>query len=107
MEIKIYQFGKRTVLLLLMMVSHHLAAQVPVRGQVLSQEDNLGIPGVNVLIKDTGVGTVTDIYGNYRIEAPETGAVLVFSSIGFQSQEIEVGNQEVINVTLESEVTAL
>lgn len=107
MEIKIYQFGKRTVLLLLMMVSHHLAAQVPVRGQVFSQEDNLGIPGVNVLIKDTGIGTVTDIYGNFRIEAPETGSVLVFSSIGFQSQEVEVGNQEVITVTLESEVTAL
>ena len=107
MKSKIYQIGKWTVLLLFLMVTHHLTAQVSVRGKVISEEDNLGIPGVNVVVKGTHTGTVTDIDGDYQLEVPGIDAVLVFSSIGYQGQEVEIGNQEVINITLEPEMTAL
>ena len=58
------------------------------------------IPGVNVTIKGTTVGNVTDINGRYSIYVPDASAVLMFSFIGYLSQEIEVGNQRNILITL-------
>jgi len=51
------------------------------------------VPGVNVLIKGTLQGTVTDADGRYRIEVPGRDATLVFSSIGFETREAVVGGQ--------------
>lgn len=56
--------------------------------------------GVNILIKDTGTGTVTDLDGNYRLEVENTDAILVFSYTGYAPQEIAVGGQTTIDVTL-------
>ena len=56
------------------------------------------LPGVNVLVKGTTIGTTTDIDGNYFISVPDKNAVLVFSYIGFESQEVKVGGQININV---------
>ncbi len=80
---------------------------ITVTGRVISSEDGEGIPGVNVLIKGTSQGTVTDIDGNFKIDVPDASAVLVFSSVGFVTQEITVGNQTQINVTMSPDVTAL
>ncbi len=80
---------------------------ITVTGRVISQEDNEGIPGVNVVIKGTSQGTVTDINGNFKIDVPDGSAVLVFSSVGFVAQEITVGNQSEIFVTLAPDVKAL
>ena len=71
-----------------------------VTGQVISQEDDTALPGVNVIIKGTNIGAVTDIDGNYRILVPSDNATLVFSYIGFQLQEVEVGSRSKIDVTM-------
>ncbi|GAK35906.1 TonB-dependent receptor [Bacteroides graminisolvens DSM 19988 = JCM 15093] len=56
--------------------------------------------GVNVLIKGTTNGTITDIDGNYKLTSVSEKSVLVVSYIGYLTQEIVIGNQSVINVTL-------
>src|SRR5690606_35650017 len=66
-----------------------------------------GIPGVNVLVKETTMGTVTDTEGVYNLQVDNANAILVFSSIGFVSQEIAVGNRRTIDVGLQVDVTQL
>jgi len=78
-----------------------------ISGVVSSVEDNTGLPGVNVLVKGTTTGTVTDIEGNYRLSVPAAADVLVFSSVGYISREVAIGNQNTISLALESDVTAL
>jgi TonB-dependent starch-binding outer membrane protein SusC len=65
------------------------------------------LPGVNVVIKGTVQGTVTDINGNYSIDVPGPQSNLVFSSVGYLSEEITVGSRSVINVSLTADITAL
>ncbi len=76
------------------------SAQSTVSGEVTSSEDGTALPGVNVIVKGTSSGTVTDIDGKYRISVPPDGSILTFSFIGFQSQDIEIGNQSAINIAL-------
>ncbi|MCF2604012.1 TonB-dependent receptor [Parabacteroides distasonis] len=63
--------------------------------------------GANVVVKGTTNGTITDFDGNYTIEGVSASDVLVFSYIGYLSQEITVGNQAAINVTLSEDSQAL
>ncbi len=84
--------------ILLLTVSFSLA-QNTVTGLVVSSNDNMALPGANVVIKGTNNGTVTDFDGNFTINATTTD-VLVFSYIGYSPREIQVGNKKVINVTL-------
>ena len=65
------------------------------------------LPGVNIVIKGTTSGTVTDVDGNYFITVPDKKSVLVFQYIGFESQEITVGNQLNVNVALKEDAKAL
>lgn len=76
-------------------------------GKVVSFESSEGIPGVNILIKGSMQGTVTDVEGKYTISVSSPEDVLVFSSIGFISEEVLVGNQSVINISLMPDVTSL
>ncbi len=62
------------------------------------------MPGVNVTVKGTITGSVTDVNGKYSIRVPDNHAVLVFSSIGYTTQEIAVGDQREINVTLNEDM---
>ena len=80
-------------------------AAITVKGQVTS-ENGETIPGVNILVKGTATGTVTDINGNYTLNVPEEG-VLVFSSISYITQEVAVNNKRVIDVTMEEDMRAL
>src|SRR5690606_27122919 len=64
------------------------------------------LPGVNILYKNTTIGTVTDMEGNYSINVPENGT-LVFSFIGYVTQEIPMNSRTTINVTMEESATAL
>jgi TonB-dependent starch-binding outer membrane protein SusC len=68
--------------------------------------DGSGIPGVNILEKGTTNGTVSDSDGNYRISVG-ANATLVFSFVGYASQEVSVGSQNVINASMQSDVTSL
>lgn len=81
------------------------AQQTSVSGKVTS--DNEGLPGVNVVIKGTSFGTVTDVNGDYRLDVPSREAVLIFTSIGFDTYEVAVGDKSVIDVTLKVSTTAL
>lgn len=71
-----------------------------VTGRVIGA-DNQPVPGVSVLIKGSNNGTTTNATGEYSIQVPSTGAVLVFSAIGFKGQEMAVGNQAKLDVTLQ------
>ena len=103
--------GSTTLLLifiLLMSVGLQLSfAQMSVSGKVLSGDDNEPLPGVNVILKGTATGTVTDVQGMYEINAPDSESVLVFSSVGYVTHEITVGTQSVINLTLAPDLTQL
>ena len=77
-----------------------------VSGKVTSSDDGSGLPGVNILVKGTGTGTATDANGNFSITAGDND-VLVFSFVGYATQEITVGAQTSISVSLQSDVTAL
>lgn len=87
--------------LLLMVVLPCVAQKKSVSGKVFSS-DNQVLPGANVVIKGTFTGTVTDVNGNYSIQA-QPQDILEFSFLGFDKTEVPVGNQSVINVTLKEE----
>ncbi len=65
------------------------------------------MPGVNVLVKGTTVGTTTNIEGEFSLSVPDNNSVLVFSFVGFMAKEVVVGNQAVLNVTLDSDQRVL
>ena len=77
-----------------------------ISGKVTDAETTTPIPGVNIFIKNSTTGTVSDIDGNYSISVKE-GASLVFSFVGYLSEEITVGSQSVINVSLAPDITEL
>ena len=67
-------------------------AQTAVRGQVVD-ETGSGLPGVNILVKGTTNGTTSDASGNYSLDVSDANSVLVYSFIGYESQEITVGGR--------------
>jgi TonB-linked SusC/RagA family outer membrane protein len=75
-------------------------------GKVTGQGDGSPIPGANVSVKGTTRGVTTNAGGEYSIQA-ENGAVLVYSFIGYKAQEVTVGNQTSINITLAEDVSTL
>ena len=80
---------------------------VSVSGTVTDQETGEALPGVNVLVKGTTTGTVTDVEGNFRLEVPSEESILVFSSIGYLGTEVLVGNQTTLTITLALDVSQL
>lgn len=76
-----------------------LRAMIQISGRVTDENGN-GFPGVNILVKGTSVGSVTDVDGNYTISVPDTNSILMFSFVGYVSQEIPVQNQTIINVSM-------
>jgi TonB-linked SusC/RagA family outer membrane protein len=78
-----------------------------VTGTVTSATDGASLPGVNVSVKGTAGGTVTDADGRYSIAVPGADAVLMYSFVGTITQEIPVGNQSVVNVQLRDDVRQL
>tara|TARA_R110002050_G_scaffold92278_4_gene193165 strand:+ start:482 stop:3571 length:3090 start_codon:yes stop_codon:yes gene_type:complete len=82
------------------------AQQLTVSGTVKDPSGE-SIPGVNILEKNTGNGTVTNIDGNYELQISSGQSVLVFSFIGFETQEILVGDQSTINVNFKEDAQGL
>lgn len=78
-----------------------------ISGRVTSSDDGSSLPGVNVIIKGTANGTVTDSDGKYSLSIPSNSVSLVFSFIGLKAQEIQVGEQSVIDVSLALDATQL
>ncbi|MEN7549566.1 TonB-dependent receptor [Rapidithrix thailandica] len=94
--------GKRQV----QELTEEVQQEVVVSGTVTSNEDGQPLPGVTILVKGTGTGTSTDLDGNYKLTVPE-GSSLIFSFIGFQTQEVAINNQSTINIVLQSDVSQL
>lgn len=86
--------------------SRAVAQDNSVTGKVIGAENGLPIPGANVIIDGTTSGTVTDIDGNFTIEAPED-ATLVVSFVGYESINVNVAGRSEIDVTLYPDVQAL
>ena len=80
--------------------------QIKIIGTVITKEDQGPLPGVNVVIKGTTTGTITDIDGNYQINVPEN-STLMFSFIGYDRKEVFVGDKREINVSLNLDVTSI
>lgn len=78
-----------------------------ITGTVTAEEDGSTLPGVNVLVKGSVQGTVTDLNGQYRVEVASPGDVLVFSYVGYITEEVLVGDQTVINMILVPDIQAL
>ncbi|WP_439488251.1 SusC/RagA family TonB-linked outer membrane protein [Algoriphagus sp.] len=74
--------------------------RIQVGGNV-TDENGLGFPGVNVLLKGTSTGTVTDAQGDFLINVENENSVLVFSFVGYVDQEVVVGNRTVISVSMQ------
>jgi TonB-linked SusC/RagA family outer membrane protein len=77
-----------------------VSAQVSVSGRVTSGEDQSPLPGVNILVKGSSNGTISDADGNFTINVPSANDVLVFSFVGFITQEVAIANQTSLNVVL-------
>ena len=75
--------------------------QYTVSGTVTDAQNNELLPGVNIIVKGTTIGTSTDVDGNYSLEAPSATDTLVFSFIGFQSQTVPIDERSEINVSLQ------
>ncbi|KPQ14082.1 MAG: SusC family TonB-dependent receptor [Algoriphagus marincola HL-49] len=80
-----------------------MAQNKTITGRVTSPGEPEGLIGVNVLVKGTTVGVVTDLDGRYTLLAPEGATALVFSYIGYQSVEEQIGNRSEINVVMEED----
>jgi hypothetical protein len=74
-------------------------AAIAVSGKV-RDENGADFPGVNILVKGTSIGTSTDINGDYSLEVPDQSSVLVFSFIGYATQEVTVGSSTTLNITM-------
>jgi TonB-linked SusC/RagA family outer membrane protein len=96
----------RLWLLLFTLISGQLLAQTrQITGKV-SDASGATLPGVSVTVKGTSSGSITDTDGNYSLNAPNSGT-LVFSYIGYKAQEVAIGTQSSIDVTLQDDAAAL
>lgn len=77
-----------------------------VTGRVISSDEQLGLPGVSIVEKGSTNGTVTDVDGKFSIQV-KSDAVLVFSFVGYASQEVVVGQQSVLSITLTPDISTL
>tara|TARA_R110000796_G_scaffold67449_6_gene154899 strand:+ start:39470 stop:42421 length:2952 start_codon:yes stop_codon:yes gene_type:complete len=99
-------FGIMTFFLLLLTIFSYGQDQKTVQGTVVNESDGIPLLGVNVIVKGTTRGTVTDFDGKYSIQASPTD-VLEFTSIGFKTLEMAVLDQTILNVSLSEDFTQL
>lgn len=110
---KLFCILKTTVLLIMLsfnvvaVSAENPAQKLTVTGTVFSSEDNLPLPGVNVIVEGTTVGTTTDMDGKYSIDVNSPNVNLVFSYVGYVSQTIPVNGQSRIDITLVTDVSSL
>lgn len=103
----LFRFLQVMCILLFCLWGSVYAQNITVQGRVISADKPNGISGVSVTVEKTTHGTITDDNGRFRLERVARTARLVFSSVGFKSQTVSVGNQSDFNITLEAEVSSL
>ena len=102
---KLYKRLSLSLAMMLMLVLVAQAQEKLVTGTVLD-ESGAGMPGVNVIVRGTAVGSVTDINGGFSLNAKESD-VLAFTFVGYKTQDITVGTQTNISVSLAPDLTSL
>ena len=101
-------FKRLSILGVLLCIPLAMMAQgIKVTGRVMDGVMNTGFPGATVTVKDTAIGQVTDMDGNYTIMVPSRESVLVFSFLGYADQELVVGDRTVIDVVLQEDNQAV
>ena len=102
---------KRSLLLTLPLIfflaAEGYSQERSITGTVTAQDNGSPVPGVNVILKGTTIGTVTDIDGKYRIQVPANGGTLVFSFIGLATEEVKIGAQSVIDMVMTADIKQL
>lgn len=93
--------------LFLVFVSASARAQINVSGTVISADDQQPLPGVSIVVKGSSAGTTSTADGTYKLTVPGGSATLTFSFIGFETQDVAVGNRSVVNVTLRASAREL
>lgn len=83
------------------------AASKPISGKVISEENGEPLPGVNVVVEGTTIGTVTDADGNFSLKTTNENQLLVVSFIGLETQEVNIEGKDKIDIKLKSDVTQL
>jgi TonB-linked SusC/RagA family outer membrane protein len=101
----IEKLPKAFFLTFLLGVSYSFGQNIPLSGTVVDQEGS-PLPGVNVILKNTSKGVITDFDGNYEIDVPSDG-IMVFSFIGYITEEIPVDGRNILNVSLEEDLSQL
>lgn len=98
--------GVLSIVLMLSFCLSAFAQSITVTGRVIDAEGN-GLPGVNINIKGTSSGTITDIEGNFAVELSDANEVLIFSFIGYKSVEVPVDGRSQVDVTLVEDIQQL
>ncbi|MDB5154546.1 MAG: TonB-linked outer membrane protein SusC/RagA family, partial [Mucilaginibacter sp.] len=101
-----YIINNNTIVVIPKPIETRPVQDIIIVGQV-KDEKGVSLPGVTIKVKGTNVGTQTGVDGSYKVSVTDNNAVLVFSFIGFVSQEIPVGNQTKIDVVLKEKTSAL
>ncbi|SKC52701.1 SusC/RagA family TonB-linked outer membrane protein [Ohtaekwangia koreensis] len=101
---KLYRSLSLSLAMMLMLASVALAQERVVTGTI-TDESGTGMPGVNVLVKGSSLGTATDVDGKFKIAVPNDGAILVVTFVGYSTSEVAVGAKSVVDVQLEPDVT--
>ena len=95
-------------MLSILLCSQMLIAQNKELTGIVTDDNNVPLPGASVILKNSNTGAVTDFDGNYSIKVPDSGnQILIFSYIGYVSQEISANGKSVLNVSLQPDIAAL
>ncbi|MEH6680248.1 MAG: TonB-dependent receptor [Sediminicola sp.] len=98
---------KYLLMLVLFLPIAMMAQGITVQGTVTSEEDNMPLPGVSILVDGTSKGVVSDFDGNFAIENVDPNAILVFSYIGFLRESVPLNGENVLNVSLNEDTQQL
>lgn len=96
-----------TISVILFFVFSSQAQNINVTGSVKASSDGLPLPGVNILVKNTTNGAVTDFDGNFTLTNVPTNSVLVFSYLGYQTKEVTIVNNNPLSIFLDEDTEAL
>ncbi|MGB3851194.1 MAG: SusC/RagA family TonB-linked outer membrane protein [Tunicatimonas sp.] len=94
-------------IVLLLIVGVTYAQDQTVSGTVTAADDGSALPGVNVLVQGTTIGTITDVEGAYRLTVPEDATTLTFSFVGYEGQTVDIDGRSQINLQLDSDINQL
>jgi TonB-linked SusC/RagA family outer membrane protein len=110
---KIYQFKLRRRLMVpllgmvLFITNPFIAQNLNITGTITSSEDGAPIPGCSIVVKGIQTGTISDFDGNFSIVMPSGSSILVFRYLGFESKEVSVASNTVLNIVLSPDAMAL